>query len=70
MYFTHSYAVDEDADPADVAALTHYARNFGSVVWRDNVFGCQFHPEKSSSHGLDILRNFVRIVSEAKGVRA
>lgn len=66
LYFTHSYAVDEDADPADVAAHTFYARSFASVVWHGTVFGCQFHPEKSSAHGLDILRNFVHIVSAAK----
>ncbi len=66
LYFTHSYAVGEDADPGDVAACTFYARSFASVVWHGNVFGCQFHPEKSSAHGLDVLRNFVRIVSTAK----
>ena len=61
MYFTHSYAV-ADANPADVAAVTHYTRSFPSVVARGNVFGCQFHPEKSSARGLAILQNFVRIV--------
>lgn len=64
MYFTHSYAVDDDADEADVVARTHYARNFPSIVARGNVFGCQFHPEKSSAHGMRILGNFVRIVSD------
>ena len=66
MYFTHSYAVDE-ANPADIAAVTHYTRSFPSVVAHENVYGCQFHPEKSSARGLSILRNFVRI---AKGARA
>lgn len=66
MYFTHSYAV-EGADPGDVAARTHYTRSFPSVVARGTVFGCQFHPEKSSSRGLAILQNFVSIV---KGARA
>lgn len=65
MYFTHSYVV-EGADPADVAARTHYVSSFPSVVARGTVFGCQFHPEKSSGRGLDILRNFVRIVQEAR----
>lgn len=65
-YFTHSYAVDDDVDAAHVAAQTHYARNFASVVWRGNVFGCQFHPEKSSAHGHDILRNFVNIAKAWK----
>lgn len=65
LYFTHSYAVADDVDPTVVAARTHYCRSFASVVWRDNVYGCQFHPEKSSGNGLTILRNFVRI---AQGV--
>ncbi len=63
MYFTHSYALDDDADQAVVAARTHYARNFASVVWRGNLFGCQFHPEKSSARGHRILENFVRLAA-------
>ena len=62
VYFTHSYAVGDDCDPDIVAANTHYTRTFPSAIWRDNVFGVQFHPEKSSSTGLRILRNFVRYV--------
>ena len=62
VYFTHSYAVDADADPTQVAARTHYVRSFPCVAWRGNVYGCQFHPEKSSATGLAILRNFVSIV--------
>lgn len=57
-YFTHSYAVDSDVDWALVSTRTHYVRSFASSVWRDNVFGVQFHPEKSSGVGLRILRNF------------
>lgn len=64
VYFTHSYALGDDATDSDIAARTFYARDFASVVWRGNAYGCQFHPEKSSAHGLDILRNFVRIVAE------
>ncbi len=71
VYFTHSYALDEDVDAADIAARTFYARDFGSVVWHGNIYGCQFHPEKSSAHGHLILENFVRIVDErVKEVRA
>lgn len=65
VYFTHSYAVTDDADASQVAARTHYVRSFPCVAWRDNVFGCQFHPEKSSATGLMILRNFVSIVKGA-----
>ena len=64
MYFTHSYAAC-DADPSDLLAVTHYTRSFPAVVGRERVFGCQFHPEKSSARGLDVLRNFVQIVEEA-----
>ena len=41
---------------------THYTRSFASAIWRDNVFGVQFHPEKSSRAGLKVLQNFVDIV--------
>ncbi len=64
VYFTHSFALCDDADPSDVAARTFYAREFASVVRRGNVFGCQFHPEKSSAHGFEIMRNFVRIAAK------
>lgn len=68
FYFTHSYALADDVDPAIVAARTHYARSFGSAVAKGSVFGVQFHPEKSSVTGLVILSNFVDIV-RAGGVR-
>lgn len=63
MYFTHSYAVDASADEGVIAAQTDYARVFPSVVARGAVFGCQFHPEKSSAAGLAILRNFAQIAA-------
>jgi glutamine amidotransferase len=56
VYFTHSYAAPVTAEC--VAATTH-ANTFSSVVERDNVFGVQFHPEKSGDAGLRILRNFL-----------
>ena len=65
VYFTHSYALADDVDPAFVAARTHYARSFASAVWRDRVFGVQFHPEKSSAVGRGILGNFVRLAGGA-----
>ncbi len=61
VYFTHSYALDADVDPDVVATVTHYTRSFASGVWADNVFGVQFHPEKSSATGMRILGNFVDI---------
>jgi glutamine amidotransferase len=57
VYFTHSYAAPVTSDT--VAATTHCA-TFASVVERDNIFGVQFHPEKSSEAGLQMIRNFLK----------
>ena len=70
LYFTHSFALADDVPDEVVAARTHYVRSFGSAVWRDNVFGVQFHPEKSSAVGLTILRNFVALAAGAGGERS
>ena len=61
-YFTHSYALDADVDERDVTARTHYVRSFACAAWHDNVYGVQFHPEKSSACGLQILTNYVDLV--------
>lgn len=61
VYFTHSYAI-ADVDEGIVTTRSHYTRTFASGIWSDNVYGVQFHPEKSSSTGLAILRNFVQRV--------
>lgn len=59
-YFVHSYhAVVEEA--SDVLATTRYGLDFAAIVARDNVFGVQFHPEKSQRNGLRILENFARL---------
>jgi glutamine amidotransferase len=58
VYFTHSYAAPVTGA---AAAITEYGSAFATVVERDNVFGVQFHPEKSSTAGLQILRSFVTI---------
>ncbi|HWV84290.1 MAG TPA: imidazole glycerol phosphate synthase subunit HisH [Capillimicrobium sp.] len=60
FYHVHSYA-PQPADPADVLGVSDYGVEFASVVARGNVFGAQFHPEKSSTHGLTLLRNFARL---------
>lgn len=62
VYFTHSYAVMGDIDPEQVAAKTFYGEPFASAVWANNIYGVQFHPEKSSTWGLTMLKNFVHIV--------
>ena len=61
FYFTHSYvAVPENED--DVAAWTDYGTPFAAAVASRNVFGCQFHPEKSSRTGQLVLKRFVESV--------
>lgn len=59
FYFVHSYYV-EPSDPSVVCSVTDYGVPFASSVWRDNIFACQFHPEKSQTVGLSIIRNFGR----------
>jgi glutamine amidotransferase len=61
VYFVHSY-YPVPADPAVVATTTVHGAEFASSVARDNVFACQFHPEKSQQVGLRLLGNFVRLV--------
>lgn len=62
VYFTHSYAPADDVDEGVVTTRSHYTRSFASGVWSNNVYGLQFHPEKSSATGLAILRNFVATI--------
>ncbi|TLY43074.1 MAG: imidazole glycerol phosphate synthase subunit HisH [Nitrospirae bacterium] len=57
MYFVHSYYVVPD-DQSVACTMTDYGRPFVSSVARDNIFACQFHPEKSQSEGLRIIQNF------------
>jgi imidazole glycerol-phosphate synthase subunit HisH len=58
FYHVHSY-VCRPSDPDVVAGSAEYGERFASVVERGNVFGAQFHPEKSSRDGLGLLRNFL-----------
>lgn len=57
FYFVHSYHVIPDS-PEDVLAQTTYGGAFTSMIRRGNVVGAQFHPEKSHTFGMTILRNF------------
>ena len=56
FYFVHSYYLDTNTD--NKAADTNYEVDFCSVVEKDNIFGTQFHPEKSAKSGRKILENF------------
>ena len=57
MYFCHSYFV-KPQDISIVSGVTNYGIDFVSAIVRDNVWGVQFHPEKSQKAGLQILKNF------------
>ncbi|MBN2116718.1 MAG: imidazole glycerol phosphate synthase subunit HisH [Anaerolineales bacterium] len=58
VYFNHSYYC-EVSNPSDVSATTDYGLTYACAVQRGNVFGVQFHPEKSQVVGLQILKNFL-----------
>lgn len=60
VYFVHSYRVLAD-DEQIVAATANYTIDFHAACESGNIFGCQFHPEKSSKVGLKILENFVNV---------
>ena len=59
-YFVHSYYFD-CVDRRDVVAETNYGINFPSIVNKENVYGCQIHPEKSSNQGLNIIKDFINL---------
>lgn len=58
FYFVHSYAVSCE-NSKDVLTTTHYGYDFVSSFERDNIIGCQFHPEKSHKFGMKLFKNFV-----------
>jgi len=58
FYFTHSFYI-KCYNHEDVVASTHYGGEFASVIRHDNIFGVQFHPEKSHKKGTEVYRNFV-----------
>ena len=60
VYFVHSYYLKADNE-TDVVATCEYGDLVHASVERDNVYACQFHPEKSSSVGLKILKNFIAL---------
>lgn len=63
VYFVHSYYLEAE-DEGIVAATTEYGTLIHASVEKENVFACQFHPEKSSVIGLKILENFLQVTKE------
>jgi len=59
VYFCHSY-YPLPSDKSIIAAICDYGLEFACALWKDNVYGVQFHPEKSQSVGLEIIKNFVQ----------
>ncbi len=59
VYFVHSFYATECE--ANTAAVTEYSKTVTATVWKDNVYGCQFHPEKSGEKGLKILKAFCEL---------
>jgi glutamine amidotransferase len=66
FYHVHSFAA-RPRDPANVIATTEYGERFATIVERGAVLGVQFHPEKSSGDGLQLLANFVAVCGESAG---
>lgn len=65
LYFVHSFYVMPE-DDSIISTTTDYGINFTSMIWKDNIFAVQFHPEKSQAAGLRLLENFGRIVALQK----
>lgn len=65
VYFVHSYYLQAE-DTSIVKAATEYGIPIQASVEKDNVFACQFHPEKSSDVGMKILSNFIELTKEEK----
>ena len=65
VYFVHSYHI-EPQDENLIAAITHYGSKLPVVIERSNLFGTQFHPEKSGKIGAQIMKNFVNICEKSQ----
>ncbi len=63
FYFVHSYYIEPD-NQEDILATVSYGGECAAAVRRGNIFGVQFHPEKSQANGLQLLKNFSELLSE------
>jgi glutamine amidotransferase len=61
VYFVHSYMA-KVKNLENILAITNYGEEVTAIVGNGNVYGCQFHPEKSSSVGVSILKNFTEML--------
>ena len=61
VYFNHSYYC-QPGNPNDIGATTDYGINYACAVQHENIYGVQFHPEKSQAIGLQILKNFLEVL--------
>lgn len=61
FYFVHSFFLNTDIEHPDVAAFSEYILKFPSAIEKENIFGVQFHPEKSQKNGKVLLKNFSRV---------
>jgi len=59
-YFVHSYFFDCKHNK-NIIGITNYGKNFTSFVSKENIYGVQFHPEKSSKQGLKLIKNFLKL---------
>ncbi|KJJ84772.1 imidazole glycerol phosphate synthase subunit HisH [Candidatus Omnitrophus magneticus] len=60
FYFVHSYYCSA-SDKTNIAGLTEYGVPYTSILWKDNIFATQFHPERSQETGLKIIENFIKL---------
>ncbi|MEH7275610.1 imidazole glycerol phosphate synthase subunit HisH [Neobacillus vireti] len=68
VYFVHSYYVSAENSEV-LLAKADYHEEVSAIVGKDNIFGMQFHPEKSSKLGMALLNNFLKLVEERKALR-
>jgi len=61
FYFVHSYYL-HCFNPSDILTTTIYGPEFVSAVQNNNIYGCQFHPEKSHRYGLQLIKNFIELI--------